>query len=76
MKSELLGNMNEGKPDPIRAIQKIFEEHNKECLETKKGRMIKIPRINLNQDFYWSYLFISSQAYQHAGKPPGSPGYF
>lgn len=52
MKSELLGNMNEGKPDPIRAIQKIFEEHNKECLETKKGRMIKIPRINLNQDFY------------------------
>lgn len=52
IKSEAAGVLNEGKPDPIKSIQKIFEEHNRECMETKKGRLIKIPKINLNKDFY------------------------
>ena len=29
LKSELAGGMESGKPDPLRAIQKIFEEHNR-----------------------------------------------
>lgn len=32
MKSEVLGYSTEGKVDPIKAIQNIFEEHNRECL--------------------------------------------
>jgi hypothetical protein len=52
MKAEAAGLLNEGKADPIKSIQKIFEEHNRECMETKKGRLIKIPKINLNKDFY------------------------
>ncbi len=32
MKAELSGTLNEGKLDPIKAIQKIFEEHNRECM--------------------------------------------
>lgn len=52
IKSEQSGNGNDGKPDPIKAIQMIFQEHNRECLETKKGRLIKIPKITLNRDFY------------------------
>jgi hypothetical protein len=52
MKAETSGILNEGRPDPIRSIQKIFEEHNRECMETKKGRLIKIPKISLNKDFY------------------------
>ncbi len=32
IKSEIIGFSSEGKPDPIRAIQHIFEEHNKEAL--------------------------------------------
>jgi hypothetical protein len=52
MKAEASGILNEGRPDPIRSIQKIFEEHNRECMETKKGRLIKIPKISLNKDFY------------------------
>jgi hypothetical protein len=34
-----------GKVDPVKEIIKIFEEHNKEALQDKRGRMIKIPRM-------------------------------
>ena len=29
MKSEILGHATEGKIDPVRAIQRIFEDHNR-----------------------------------------------
>lgn len=52
MKSEIIGGTSEGKADPIKAIQKLFEEHNRECMDTKKGRMIRIPKIVINRDLY------------------------
>ena len=50
IKSEIIGYSNEGKPDHYKAILKIFEEHNRECMDTKKGRMIRIPKIIINRD--------------------------
>ena len=52
LKADPLGWTAEKKVDPIKAVTRIFERHNRECMESKKGRMIRIPKINLNHDFY------------------------
>jgi hypothetical protein len=52
IKSEVIGYDSSGKIDPIKAIHKIFEEHNRECMDSKKGRMIRIPKISINRDLY------------------------
>jgi hypothetical protein len=52
IKSEIVGYSAEGKLDPIKAISRIFEAHNRECLDKKKGRLIRIPNISINRDLY------------------------
>ena len=52
VKPDPLGWTSERRVDPIKAVTKIFEQHNRECMETKKGRLIRIPKININRDFY------------------------
>ena len=39
----------ETKYDPIKEIRSIFENHNRETMATKKGRLISIPEIKLNR---------------------------
>lgn len=46
VKSEVVYAPHEGKYDPIQAVLQIFEDHNKETHDTKKGRAIRIPKIN------------------------------
>lgn len=36
--------------DTIRDIQSVFEQHNKEASETRKGRIIRIPKITPLRD--------------------------
>lgn len=42
-------SIKETKYDPIKEIKSIFENHNRETMATKKGRLISIPEIKLNR---------------------------
>lgn len=44
-------SMEENRYDTMRDIQSVFEEHNRECFETKRGRIINIPRFSLPRDY-------------------------
>ena len=37
--------------DTIRDIQSVFEQHNREASEKRRGRIIKIPQIKVLKDY-------------------------
>lgn len=46
--------VSEFKYDPIQEVKSIFELHNRETSNTKKGRFIKIPNISLTREDIFS----------------------
>ena len=37
--------------DTIRDIQSVFEQHNKEASQARRGRIIKVPKIKVIKDY-------------------------